>query len=148
MQCAELRGHFTPRELVAKVKELARKYNDALIVVERNNHGHAVLSLLEGCANVYSEGEQGGWLTSALSRPAMIENLAEIIVTMPMLLHSRRLLNECRTFIRHPDGGSSAAPGAHDDCVMALAIALAARKKVSGDPRWRPDLSFGSLPRR
>jgi len=145
MQCAELHGHFTPRELAGRIKELGRRYNDALIVVERNNHGHAVLTCLEDYPNVFAEGKQAGWLTSAVSRPAMIENLAEIIVTKPMLLHSPRLLNECRTFVRHTDGSTSAAPGAHDDCVMAIAIALGARKRVSGDMQSRSDLHLGSL---
>lgn len=145
MQCAELHGHFAPRELAGKVKELGRKYNDALIVVERNNHGHAVLTCMEDYPNLFHEGKQPGWLTSAVSRPAMIENLAEILVTQPLLLHSPKLLNECRTFVRHADGSTAAAPGSHDDCVMAMAIALGARKSVTGDMHSRSDLQLGSL---
>ena len=44
VQCAELRGHFPPAALAAHVKVLAQKYNDALVAVERNNHGYAVLA--------------------------------------------------------------------------------------------------------
>jgi len=44
MQCAELQGHFPPSELAARVALIARDYNQALVAVERNNHGHAVLS--------------------------------------------------------------------------------------------------------
>jgi len=39
MQCAELHGHFPPRELARKIAELAHLYNNALIAVERNNQG-------------------------------------------------------------------------------------------------------------
>jgi len=103
-------------------------------VVERNNHGYGVLAHLraENAENVYQEGGQDGWLTSAVSRPAMLENLAAVLATEPGLFRSSRLLNECRTFVRQADGSSSAAAGTHDDCVMAMAIALGARQKVAG----------------
>jgi len=134
IQCAELCGHFPPRELAQKLMELGRDYNDALLVVERNNHGYGVLAHLraEGWLNVYHEGGQDGWLTSAVSRPAMIENLAAVLATEPTLFRSPRLLNECRTFVRLADGSSGAMVGAHDDCVMAMAIALGARRAAVG----------------
>lgn len=46
LQCAELRAHLTPQELAVRLAALAREYNDALLVVERNNHGHGVLAHL------------------------------------------------------------------------------------------------------
>jgi hypothetical protein len=148
LQCAELHGHFPPRELAVRLIELGKSYNDGLLVVERNNHGHAVLAHLrmEGCMNVFRDGEHDGWLTSAVSRPAMIENLAAVLVMEPTMFHSSRLLNECRTFVRHPDGSCSAAGGSHDDCVMAMAIALAARQRMAGQlTRARP-ITLASLP--
>jgi hypothetical protein len=134
MQCAELHGHYPPRELAVELMAIAAIYNNALLVVERNNHGHGVLAHLRAmeCGNVYREGEQDGWLTSAVSRPAMIENLAAVLATAPGLFQSPRLLNECRTFVRHVDGSSAAMAGAHDDCVMAMAVGLAARQAVVG----------------
>ena len=134
IQCAELCGHFPPRELARRVMALGLEYNDALLVVERNNHGYGVLAHLraEGALNIYREGGQDGWLTSAVSRPAMIENLAAVLATEPGLFRSARLLNECRTFVRLADGSSGAMAGAHDDCVMAMGIALAARRAAVG----------------
>ena len=58
--------------------------------------------------------------------------LAAALIAEPAAFRSLRLLNECRTFVRHADGNSSAAPGAHDDCVMAMAIAWAVRAEVAG----------------
>jgi hypothetical protein len=148
MQCAELQGHFPPRELAMKTMELGCSYNQGLLVVERNNHGYGVLAHLQaaGAANVFRDGGQDGWLTSAASRPAMVENLAAVLVTEPKLFKSRRLLNECRTFVRHPDGNSGAAGGSHDDCVMAMAVALAARWAVAGDLSRRATLEMASFP--
>jgi hypothetical protein len=148
LQCAELHGHFPPRELAFRLIELANSYNQGLLVVEQNNHGHAVLAHLrmEGCTNVFREGGHDGWLTSAVSRPVMIENLAAVLALEQTIFRSPRLLNECRTFIRHVDGNSSAAAGSHDDCVMAMAIALAARQKLAGQI-WQRRFELASLPR-
>lgn len=148
MQCAELHGHFPPRELALRLIDLGQLYDDALIVVERNNHGYGVLAHLRerGCANVFRDGEQDGWLTSAANRPQVIENLAAVLVAEPTLFHSSRLLNECRTFVRHPDGSSKAAAGTHDDCVMAMAIALAARRAVAGSLSRKVMMRMVSLP--
>ncbi len=110
----------------ARVAALAREYNHALVAVERNNHGHAVLAHLargEKYEWLYEHAGQLGWLTSAVTRPAMLANFAAILAESPQLFSSRVLLEECRTFVRHPDGTSSAAAGAHDDCVMAMAFA-------------------------
>jgi hypothetical protein len=130
MQCAELYGHYPPQELGKKIVELARSYNDALVGVERNNHGYGVLAVIEneGYLNLYREGQQAGWLTSAVTRPAMIENLAAVLAAEPMLFHSPLFLGECRTFVRHADGSTGAAAGAHDDAVMAMAVAFAVRR--------------------
>jgi Terminase RNaseH-like domain len=136
-QCAELHGHYPPRELARKVMQLGEEYNTALLAVERNNHGHAVLVLLREVEypRVFVQNKQDGWYTSAASRPAMIENLASVLIEAPRQFRSERLLNECRTFVRYADGNTGAAPGANDDCVFALAIAWAARKEVAGSFR-------------
>jgi hypothetical protein len=134
IQCAELHGHFPLRELATRLIALGGLYNQALLVVERNNHGYGVLAHLQslGCNNIYKEGGQDGWLTSAVTRPAIIENLAAVLAAEPELFHSPRLLSELRTFVRHPDGSSAAAVGSHDDCVMAMAIGWAARQAIAG----------------
>ena len=134
LQCAELQGHFPPRELAARVAALAREYGNALVAVERNNHGHAVLAYLtavERYENLYERNGQLGWLTSSVTRPEMIERFAAALTTQPQLFWSERLLRECRTFIRRADGTPAAAPGAHDDCILALAIALSVRAEVA-----------------
>jgi len=149
MQCAELRGHFTPQELARRVVKLGREYHDALVAVERNNHGHAVLAHLvcsEPYENLYEQGGQPGWLTSAATRPAMIENLAAVLVSAAHLFSSARLLQECRTFVRHADGSSAAAAGAHDDCVLAMAIAHMVRTADAGRLSRSGTLALGSLP--
>ena len=139
LQCAELHGHFPPYELARRLVALGKRYGNALIAVERNNHGHAVLAHLKhlGYENLFVQNGQEGWLTSVVTRPAMIENLAASLVEKPELFHSPRLLGEMRTFVRHADGHGAAAEGAHDDCVMAMAIALGVRREDAGRVKAR-----------
>ncbi len=134
MQCAEFRGHIDPQELAKQAAGLAREFNQALLVVERNNHGLAVLAYLttiEHYPAVYEQRGQAGWLTTSVSRPAMITLLGAILATGPEIFSSSRLLAECRTFVRQSDGRTGAAAGVHDDCVMAMAIALQVRADMA-----------------
>lgn len=138
LQCAELRGHIAPRELAEQCAELAKEYNQALLVVERNNHGMAVLAYLstvERYPAIYEQHGQVGWLTTAVSRPAMIALLGVTLTTGPEIFSSSRLLAECRTFVRQSDGRTGAAAGTHDDCVMAMAIALQVRAETTERPK-------------
>jgi hypothetical protein len=135
LQCAELRTQLTPTALVPKAVDLAHAYNDALLVVERNNHGAAVLALLESqkYEPLYYQRGKPGWLTSSVSRPDMLATLHAALAETPALFMSERLLRECRNFVRQANGRGEARAGEHDDCVMAMAIALAARQeRLSG----------------
>jgi len=141
LQCAELHGHFPPRELAKRLVQLANRYNGALLVVERNNEGHGVLADLRWLKypNIFAtRDDQQGWLTNSVTRPDMIETFASMLATAPELYRSRRLLQECRTFVRQQDGSTGARAGTHDDCVMATAIALAARAAMAGKVRVSP----------
>lgn len=133
LQCAELRSHLSPLETAQQAAALAREYNGALLAVERNNHGHAVLAYLDsvcGYEHLYwGKDQQKGWLTSVGTRPNMVADLGAALVHAPALFSSERLLRECRTFVRGPGGTPAAAAGEHDDCVMAMALALAVRKE-------------------
>jgi hypothetical protein len=147
LQCAELHGHFPPYELARRVAALGRVYENALVAVERNNQGYGVLAHLTNLRyeNLYEQAGQEGWLTSAVTRPAMIENLAGVLVEQPELFHSPRLLEEFKTFVRRADGHGAAAEGTHDDCVMAIAIAHAVRREDAGRGARKRVLEMASL---
>jgi hypothetical protein len=135
MQCAEYAGHVGGLELARLVTNLAAEYNGAWLVVERNNHGTGVLALAEtvcGYKRTYRQSGQAGWLTTSLSRPAVLGQLGVALVEHPDRFMSRSLLGECRSFVRQPDGRTGARSGTHDDRVMAMAIGLAARAELLG----------------
>ena len=136
VQCAELQQRLRPRELARLAASLAREYSSpghaALIVIERNNHGHAVLAHLrdsEHYAPLYEQKGNRGWLTSSASKPEIVAHMNSLLVEKPEMFRSKRLLEECRTFVNLPGGRTGAANGAHDDLVMAMAIAQSVRKE-------------------
>jgi hypothetical protein len=133
VQCAEFAGHVGGLDLARRAAELASEYNNAWLVVERNNHGSGVLAYLDSdCryGRIYEENGQAGWLTSSRTRPAALANLGSALAHAPQRFQSARFLEECRSFVRLPKGGMAALPGTHDDRVMAMAIALAVRSEI------------------
>ena len=84
------------------------------------------------------------------SKPGMISRLGALLVETPWLFMSRNLLEECRTFVSHPGGRTGAANGAHDDCLMAMALAHAVGLRdlkpahdAAEQAEWRILLSLG-----
>ena len=133
VQCAELRQRLGVLELARTAAEIAREYGGALLAVERNNHGAGVLAYLDSTerySRVYEQGGVAGWLTTAGNKPGLVGRMGALLVEQPWLFASRRLLGECRTFVSRPGGGTGAANGAHDDCLMAMAIAQAVRAEM------------------
>jgi hypothetical protein len=142
VQCAELQQRLGTVALARVSAELAREYGSgswggrgALIAVERNNHGAGVLAYLDSVeryARVYEQSGVAGWLTTAGSKPGMISRMGALLVESPWLFFSKRLLGECRTFVSSANGRTGAANGAHDDCLMAMAVAQAVRAELLG----------------
>ncbi|MFZ0747232.1 MAG: terminase [Terracidiphilus sp.] len=133
LQCAEFAAHMGGLELARLVTALATEYNKAWLVVERNNHGSGLLALAGtacGYSRIYNRAGQPGWLTTSVSRPAVLGRLGAALVEQPECFLSRRLLGECRSFVRLPNGATGARAGSHDDRVMAMAIGLAARAEI------------------
>jgi hypothetical protein len=137
LQCAEFAGHVGGLELARLVTALGAEYNQAWLVVERNNHGTGVLAMAEtvcGYRRIYRQGGQPGWLTTSLSRPAVLGQLGAGLVEQPERFQSRKLFGECRNFVRLANGSTGARAGTHDDRVMAMAIGLGARAELLGRP--------------
>lgn len=137
LQCAEYAAHVGGLELAREAAELAREYNGAWLVVERNNQGSEVLAYLKTDSRyerIYHEGgnekNQAGWNTTPKSRPDALARLAAALVQCGECFSGRRFLGECRTFVHRSNGTPGAQSGTHDDRVMAMAIALAARAEL------------------
>ncbi len=155
-QVASVHGIFKPRVLAEHIVRLAGVYathaelkrkdkkgkkrkvtRPALVGVERENHGHAVLEALDrlGFGAPHDRGGplyhfkpgRAGWSTNAETRPLMAERLADALEEGHLRVRDQAFVGECLTFILGGGGKFEAAPGAHDDRVMKWAIALAMR---------------------
>jgi hypothetical protein len=147
MQCAELQQRLGTLELARVSADIAREYGGALIAVERNNHGAGVVAYLDSVeryARVYEQGGVAGWLTTAGNKPGMVSRMGALLVESPWLFFSRRLLGECRTFVSMAGGRTGAVSGAHDDCLMAMAVAQAVRAELLGKKRMKVGGNPGS----
>jgi hypothetical protein len=134
LQCAELQQRLRPAELARVAVRLATRYNGALLAIERNNHGGAVIAYVaaESYERLYRQRGEVGWLTTQASKPAMVAQVGSMLEHAPERALSRRLLAECRTFVSGEYGKTGAAPGSHDDLVMAMGLALAVRAEGKG----------------
>ncbi len=136
---AELHGHFPPEEFARYLRDIGAWYSTALLGIERNMHGHAVLlalSTVYGYPNLYAHAEYDaslgttprlGWPTTSSTKPVMIDALAQAIRERRPFRNAA-LLGECRTYVVKDNGDTAASGSLHDDRVMAAAIAEMMRR--------------------
>lgn len=139
---ASVYGQLEPHELARVGAWLGNKYveqdgRSALLVVERNNHGHTVIRVLQAelkYTRVYvAADDKPGWHTNTLTRPVMLDELANAHRTGLWKSPDRNVLGQIRTFVIGPTGKPEAASGEHDDLVMAAAMAWAVRQLPAQD---------------
>lgn len=64
-----------------------------------------------------------GFVTNGSNRSVIVADLVAIVRDSIGLIHDRATLEEMLTFVRNEAGRPEAELGAHDDCIMSLAIA-------------------------
>lgn len=120
----------------------AVKYG-ALVNVERNRGLDVINRLQEdGYGFIWREikpekvgnkvVEKLGWYTSGQNRPMLVNSLIEFIDGRKLTLTDERAKFEANTFMWNPEKTDRAehAPGAHDDMLFAIALALVGRDQV------------------
>jgi hypothetical protein len=126
---ATLHGQFSTWEMGRHIAALGLEYNSALVVVERNNHGHAVLQALSEnlhYANLYRDHTgKAGWNSNPVSRATSLEGLLDAHREGHWVSPDKETLAEMLRFIVTSSGRPEAAYGDHDDLIMAHAIAWA-----------------------
>ena len=141
-QVCTLRQQFDEDLYAKQLYCLGRYYNDALVAVEANFSSYPIKELqrlryprqyVRTAEDSYTRRpmERYGFKTTSVTRPVIIAGLVEIVRESVELLHDADTLGEMLTFVRNEKGRAEAEEGAHDDCVMALAIAYYARTQQS-----------------
>lgn len=112
---------------------LARYYNDALIGIETNYSRHPIRVIQKyGYTNLYLRARVDevskkvervyGFETTRKTKPIIIGELVELMRD-PSIEVDTETLKEMTTFVKKDNGKMEAIEGAHDDLVMAKAIA-------------------------
>lgn len=127
-ECAALAERLQPAVIAAAADQVGRWYNNADLLVERNNHGHAVLLWLFEhsklrCLEGYDE--KPGWLSSSLGKTMLYDSAAEAFRNGNTALHSF----ETYTQLASVEGSTLLAPeGERDDRADAYALATIGRQ--------------------
>lgn len=120
---------------------LGKYYNNALIAIETNYDLFPIKELQRlGYLNMYVRQEYDtalekyksayGFTTTSKTRPLILNHLIELVRDNTELFNDKLTLEEMLTFVRNEKGRMEAKNGAHDDLVMALAIAHEALNQV------------------
>ena len=128
--------HQTDEDVYARQMYcLGLHYNTALLGIEANYSTFPVKELarlgypkqyIREKEDTYRGGikQSFGFMTTPITRPVIIAQLIQTMRENYGLIEDEETLHEMLTFVRNPKNlRPEAEPGAHDDCVMALAIA-------------------------
>ena len=144
-QVATLGLRCDPERFAVHLDRLAKAYGsvthtrhgsfpcDAGILVERNNHGHAVLLVLRqlGASLLRGLDREPGWATTGASKSMLFDLAAKDIREGGLRLHDETTFWQLTAI----DGATLAAPpGQHDDRAIACVLALAALRSCTTEP--------------
>lgn len=104
------------------------RQNGGIFELERlqrlNKFGNYTIFLMPSLGKVdNADPTMLGWDTNGASRPKACQDLQEAINNKLVKLYHEETINELFSFIIHKSGKMAAEKNAHDDLVMALAIA-------------------------
>jgi hypothetical protein len=126
-EVAHLAGKFQPSTFAAHIDKVGVFYRRAAVLVERNNHGHAVLLWLRDHSNLdILTGQDGrfGWHSTSLGKSLMYDTCADAFRDQETILHDSATYHQLASI----EGSTLRAPeGQHDDRADSYALALLAR---------------------
>lgn len=150
-QVAHWFGYLDAELFAQLIAHVGRWYNMAFIGPERNNHGHAVIQKLREVyphRSIYSEQyldrdhddetPKLGWLTTAQSKPVIIEGLKSLLRESASGVRWIGTINELNTYVYDARGRMNAQTGCFDDQVMSYAIAQEMRARMPARPKHTP----------
>ena len=127
-EVAVLSGKIEPSVFAEYLDILAKYYNDAEILPERNNHGHAVILALD---EVYDRGvingpdDKPGWLATRKGKALAYTTTADALRDTEVTIHDAIT----HTQLASIEGATMKAPkGDNDDYAAAFVLAVKARQ--------------------
>jgi hypothetical protein len=131
-EVAALAGKLEPAVLGAAVDQAGRWYNHAAVLVERNNHGHAVLLWLRDNSpleRLLGRDQREGWHSTTLGKTILYDAAADAFRNGETTLHAFPTFTQLASI----EGATLRAPkDEHDDRADAYALAIQARTASGG----------------
>lgn len=125
-------GKFEVTLFAENIQKIARYYNEAEILVERNNHGHAILvKLSEDAFEGVQNGHDGrpGWHNSSKGKAIMYTHTTQVVQDSECILHSSKTYQQLASIV----GSTLKAPESmYDDAATSFSLALCARLIILG----------------
>ena len=124
-EVAKFRGKVQPAVISDYADQVGLWYNEAAVMVERNNHGHAVLLWFDTHSRLLlllGHDDKPGWLSSARGRTLLFDYGADAFRCKESIVHSFDVFTQLGSV----DGSTLKAPeGQLDDLADAYVLALA-----------------------
>ena len=131
-EVAVLAGRLQPNTFGDYIQKLARYFNDADVLVERNNHGHAVLlKLSEDAFDGILNGFDGrpGWHNTTRGKALMYTHCTKAIQDKEVSVHDFQTYQQLASIV----GSTLKAPEyEHDDRATSFALGQCARLILLG----------------
>ena len=127
----ERNNRVTPAQWAHRVIQVGSRYNQAQVLAESNNHGHALLLELDTCGYHQQWRSEKGkpWVTTLQSKLDAYDTLRESLQLVKIL--DRPTWLELRSLTIPAGKVAPEAPkGAHDDAAMACALAYRCLRDV------------------
>lgn len=125
-ECAVFAGKIEPSVFAGYMVALAKFYNEAPILPERNNHGHAVILAVRDIHNytlVCGPDEVPGWTQSGKGKPLMYTKMADALIAKSCIIHDETTFAQLVSI----EGSTLKAPeGEHDDFATYFCLAICA----------------------
>lgn len=155
-QAAVFRGRLDEDVYARQMFFLGMYYNRALIGIESNFSSYPIKELerlnypnqyvrITEDTYTYKTRHSFGFKTTQVTRPVIIAQLVHMMRENIALINDRNTLEEMLTFVRNEKGRAEAQKGAHDDLIMALAIAYYIRQQQTCFPHEEEKSAYVSF---
>ncbi len=121
-QVAKLSGKFEPRLFASQIAAVSKFYRLAPALIERNNHGHAVILACEdlGVRLLKGHDDKVGWLNNSKGKVWLYDHTAEVLRTQDCKISDFQTYSQLASI----EAGTLLAPdGLHDDEADAFCLA-------------------------
>lgn len=141
-EVAQVAGKLPPHRLAEALDHVCQLYKNHLCIIERNNHGHAVIAHAKEYASIKLYRKKTidkvtsqtsfviGWDTNEKSKSYSISSLSRALEDGECTPASPQTYQELQYYVHGDRGIMGAMQGKHDDRVIALSLANMACEQV------------------